>query len=518
MKYLFSFLLFYVSFVIFASAQDGTLDWSFNNNKAQIRHQVNNKQTWFTAMATYPDGKFAIATNTNVYDRTSFNIVRYNSNGTVDKSFGVNGVFSHTHSSSLLYPNRLIALPGNKLMVNAGGFIMLLKNDGTLDASFGTNGQIPAGGFVSAAAFSPKDNTIVFGSGFILANNSTNKIILTIKKVDLNGNLISSFGKNGIDTIRFPDVISDSSQTLSFASIHGMHPLFCDADGYIYYTYRERQTRLGKLRTYIARLDANGARDMLYGNNGGVMIQESNEDLEAAFLCAGNDGSIFLGLLPYMDDVQDPFRRMKKVAKVKPDGTVDQSFGTNGVYTPAADKGSTVVGFACSPARYYLATYSQDKDDTLFFHVQGFDKNMAPDPTFGKNGYFRHFQKAQSSYPGDFMDMKLDVSGNLLLVSRVPESGFLSYIYKVYSSLFPAQIGMTATVPGINIYPNPAGEKISIKLKNLNGNIPVQIFNVEGRKIYEFVPGEMNVLETSGWVKGMYFVRYDDHTEQIVIE
>ena len=85
------------------------------------------------AVALQPDGKILVNGNSG--------IVRYNTNGSIDTSFAINGVFA-----SEIDVSQDIALQPDGKIVAAGGYsgiaLTRLNPDGSPDTSFGTNGNV----------------------------------------------------------------------------------------------------------------------------------------------------------------------------------------------------------------------------------------------------------------------------------------------------------------------------------------------------------------------------------------
>jgi hypothetical protein len=78
-------------------------------------------------------------------------------------------------------------------------------------------------------------------------------------------------------------------------------------------------------------------------------------------------------------------------------------------------------------------------------------------------------------------------------------------------------ISVSSPYPSINLYPNPAKDKITISLPLLNGNTLLTIFNVSGEKVMERQLTDTETqLDISALPQGVYFVReQDEKTIQI---
>lgn len=98
---------------------DGTVDSSFINSTGNLSGQA-------LSVALQPDGKVVanfMPTNGWGDTRNSFNLVRFNSNGSLDSSFGTDGLLYVGVSSGLDYGSKVLAQTDGKILV--GGYSSL---------------------------------------------------------------------------------------------------------------------------------------------------------------------------------------------------------------------------------------------------------------------------------------------------------------------------------------------------------------------------------------------------------
>ncbi|MFN8308800.1 MAG: T9SS type A sorting domain-containing protein [Chitinophagales bacterium] len=134
------------------TAQDGTLDASFNGGMAEILlpHTVFNSPTH---MAVQSDGKIVttgFAVDSTISGRRVY-LTRYTTAGVLDNSFGTNGVVFKSVNSNYCMGQRVIIQPDGKIVVGVNfmdgtGFpkaVQLTRflSNGTIDSAFGTNGS-----------------------------------------------------------------------------------------------------------------------------------------------------------------------------------------------------------------------------------------------------------------------------------------------------------------------------------------------------------------------------------------
>ena len=133
---------------------NGTLDTSFGNG-GKVITDLGGGNDWMNSVAVLPDGKIVAAGQANIVRGFGFAVVRYESNGRLDTSFGNGGTtttdfFLLDQGFSVAQASALAVLPDERIVVGGrayhdGGFHYALARynfDGTLDGSFGTGGKV----------------------------------------------------------------------------------------------------------------------------------------------------------------------------------------------------------------------------------------------------------------------------------------------------------------------------------------------------------------------------------------
>lgn len=180
---------------------DGSLDTTFGTNGKMNFNYFN-------------DGSAYLDTNDNIYVGlgTLNQLVKINTTtGSIDASFGINGIINLESSFSRIY-----SFENDKFLVKSNFFdnstipstyhpaIKRFNSNGTLDTSFGTNGSL-----VLHYATTPSElDNIIFNvdvdnsnSIFYVTQSSFSSFSTTIRKFDSNGNLLTSFGNSGTVTL-----------------------------------------------------------------------------------------------------------------------------------------------------------------------------------------------------------------------------------------------------------------------------------------------------------------------------
>jgi len=134
---------------------NGTLDPSFGNGGKTFTHVNDNTNALPASISILPNGKFVVGGLLGINGTFQLGLFKYNANGTLDSTFNGNGIVISDLSDRGI---GAIALQPDGKIIQAGGlngdFLLVRYNaDGTKDNSFGTNGTVttPVGSFYTGA-------------------------------------------------------------------------------------------------------------------------------------------------------------------------------------------------------------------------------------------------------------------------------------------------------------------------------------------------------------------------------
>lgn len=181
---------------------DGTLDPTFGIGGKSIGAA---EMSYVRKLALQSDGKIVIVGTACCYD---FALVRYNTDGTLDMTFGTDGMVTTDFNGSDYAESVAIQQDGKIIAVGwtlLGGYsyfaLARYDTDGDLDATFGTEGTviIGFGGNTSAYAYAiaiQTDGKIVAAGGCGSVSETRNGDIAVVRISD-DGTLDEAFGENG---------------------------------------------------------------------------------------------------------------------------------------------------------------------------------------------------------------------------------------------------------------------------------------------------------------------------------
>jgi competence ComEA-like helix-hairpin-helix protein len=185
---------------------DGSLDASFDEDGSLIT-DFDSLSVIGLSVVIQPDGKLLLAGFRSGPRDLSLFIARYNSDGSPDASFGTSGKVIHDFGSGenyggtlTLQPDGKILLAGQTFILNVGYVFALARynGDGSLDTSFGLDGNVTTdieGSFdesISKVIVQPDGKILAAGSSTI---NDLGDFALVRYNPD--GSLDSTFGTDG---------------------------------------------------------------------------------------------------------------------------------------------------------------------------------------------------------------------------------------------------------------------------------------------------------------------------------
>jgi uncharacterized delta-60 repeat protein len=194
------FLLLVITSIGFA--QPGILDPTFGNS-GMVLTTFGTNNTLPRVVQGLPNGQ--IITLCRVYQSSlDIGLVRYNSDGSLDQTFGTEGtLIIDLNNASVENPSHMEVLSNGKILINGVSdgdlFLLRLNSDGSIDPDFGTNGyviyDINAGtdDYAGSFAVRPSGEIIMVGYAYDGPGGGSGCVVQFTE----NGILDDSFGTNG---------------------------------------------------------------------------------------------------------------------------------------------------------------------------------------------------------------------------------------------------------------------------------------------------------------------------------
>jgi len=305
---------------------DGSIDQTFANNGI-FTFSLDAEANIFD-LVIRPNGKILMVGSTTDYNVYNFLILQLNEDGTPDDSFGVNGVvvkkFSpvtnfyedHAYAVALMEDGRfVVAGKSHDLQYNFSPIVARFNENGTVDETFGTNGaaRIPV-----LEVENDFDGVLVQPDGKIVATghiaNNFLSFAMLVARFLPDGTLDQTFDSDGVLNWVYSGVDDE-----------GYDIVLTENNEYLITGFTTTVTF--NYSMLMIKLDQQGSFVSDFGTNGVVMADYGTYDVGSKVIVQG-DGKILVGggsgTAPPGDSDFAFWRYL-------PDGTLDQTFGTDGM-------------------------------------------------------------------------------------------------------------------------------------------------------------------------------------------
>ncbi len=441
-------------FAVVRYNNDGVLDSSFGDD-GKVITEIGLSAT-ISEIVVQPDGKIvAVGRSTSKTDLiSSITLIRYNSDGGLDLNFGNNGIVKFQTSNGSIANSVSLQLDG-KIIVAGSIFdsprqsftLVRYNSDGSLDSSFGWNGKVETYlGFGSVASHAIINDTIIQPDGKILVAGCFSDGTYdqpALVRYDQNGLIDSTFGINGIVRSYFRQAINrisiqpdgkilalgtdilvryhpDGRIDQSFdndgkLSAAGATSILIQPDQKIIVAGRSENQSLD---FKLVRYQSNGEIDKTFYDNGVSVTNfpDSSDWATAASLL--NDGMILVSGWSRLYENQAPTIACFSVARFNSNGSLDGSFGSNSTAVPPFDFSESGGPINIKVATGVFDSELSEGGSYAGAHLDLFRKN-GPNPE-------DRFESASSSISGFIEGSLLFVSGINVGVVKKNSAGILT--------------------------------------------------------------------------------------------
>ena len=395
-------------------------------------------------VALQPDGKILAVgiAQTAPFSPWTTLLMRYNSNGTLDNSYGINGrVTTAVGTKADAY--KVLIQPDNKILIcgtqyDDNYYILVRYNaNGTIDNSFGTSGIVQFGQFGTGTglALQPDGKILVSGEfwGTVVLNGPNSGVA----RHNADGSVDHSFGNNGVCYI---------SALGPGENLWGGHDLKVLPDGKILLAVFGNSGSLAQ-KPAVVRITNSGQRDMSFGTSGFASTSHTTFNAPCEEMAIQPDGKILL------------------------------------------------VG--------NIVTTNITQKDSFF--VSRFDTSGAPDISFGVAG---RLSVALGTTGSNASTILLQPNGKFVVGGMLRP--FSSSNFALYRYRYPTPvINNVKEVPNSEVfalYPNPAGDRFYVKMNAGTGEGMLSIADLMGKRVLYKMINDVEPIDISGLAAGTYVV------------
>jgi uncharacterized delta-60 repeat protein len=361
-------------------ASDGGLDVSFGSGgKVMTAFPV--QESVCDGLALQADGRVVAVGRVG----TGFGLARYNTDGSLDVSFGgvgivmpdFSGVNSSASSVAIQTNGKIVAVGRVGTTGGARDFgVVRYNNDGSLDPGFQSTGWVSTDFFGFEdwpfSVVAQPDGKVVVG-GFAQRSNTTPSRDFALARYNADGGLDTSFGSGGRVTTDF------------FDQTEHIKALAIQADGRLLAVGFTTGTSIDFA---LVRYNSDGSLDSSFGNGGKVTTDFNNRLESAEAISVQPDGKIVLA--GYTDIAPNTFAFA--LARYNSDGSLDSSFGPGGrVITSFSGTYELASGVAVLSDGRILASGSTSSTNAFIntssnFALACYHPDGSLDPNFGAGG------------------------------------------------------------------------------------------------------------------------------------
>lgn len=438
-------------------AQNGVLDTNFGENGKVVTDLVVGRDRSFSS-AIQSDGKILLIgyAENDIENDTDIALVRYNTNGSIDNSFGSNGVV--IFDSGLRERGYSVIELSNKKILVAGeasgsSILVCYKSNGAIDESFGNSGVV-----LTTLDKSSNISTISTQSdGKIVASGNSSYGALIIRYLT-DGTIDQTFGTNGVVTV---DLGTEAKYNNSMAVQQDDKIL---TTGFL--------TSEDSYDFFLIRLNKDGTLDNTFGTNGLTTTDFGNTD-SGRSVGIQNDSKIIVSGSTAIGS-ENNFA----VCRYNQDGSLDASFGNDGKVISSFGSSDTGYSMAIQNGGYIVVSGYTNSGTNHDFMLVRYDTEGILDEDFGTNG------RIVTDFGDDdfsFSTLSLQ-NGDILASGRTGDSFALAqYKTKTPSNVLGLLNGEQKI---LHVYPNPVKDKLSIRYTlNRPETVSIELFELSGKSL-----------------------------------
>ncbi len=494
---------------------NGDPDYSFGNYGIAVT-QFGKSNDAANSLSVQTDGKIVIAGYSNNSASNYFTLLRFNTNGQADNTFGANGVAVAGIGKSDDEANAVAVQSDGKIIAAGYSYngknkvfaIVRLNQNGFADNTFGTNGIVttPVGSYdAQVTSATVQEDQKIVAAGYYLNGNFYN---FAVARYKTDGNQDSTFGSDGVVTTQvgaahnFAQALAvqkDGKIVVAGSSMNGSNYDFA-----------------------LVRYNTDGSPDQTFGSKG-IVTTRIAVSADAYSVLIQSDGKLVLTGYAWNGS-----HYVFAIARYNSDGSPDNSFGTNGF---ATTQSGAENDFAYSAAlqkngKIVAAGYSEQGSINAFACAR-FNADGTTDNAFGNDGILitrpgtsNGFARAVAMQD----DGKIVAAG---YSSNPDESNYKIFTLIRYNSGLTTGISnesKSSTPVSFSVrqnYPNPFNPQTTIKYSIPERSfVNLKIYDILGREVASLLNSNLeageyaSVFNAQSLASGVYI--YSIHSKGLV--
>ncbi len=436
-------------------------------------------------VAIQADGKIVVVGHSTTNSSSYFVVARYNSNGSLDPTWDVDGVVTTSVIPWVACSATGVALQSDGKIVVVGnsdsGFALVrYQIDGSIDSSFGLAGIVIspiASADAKSVAIQSDGKIVVAGSIYDGSNfdfmisryHSDGSVDSTF---DLDGMVITAIGK-GFDGARSVAIQVDGKIVVAGPSSVGA----CT----------------------ILRYNTNGALDSTFDYDG-MATTSIALGFSANSIALQSDGKIVAAGNSYNGQYA-----VYALARFINNGALDNTFDTDGVVTTEIGPYSTPSSVAIhADGKIVVAGSISYAGSYADFVITRYLINGTLDSTFDSDGITTTYIMGSPTNIAYAVAIQKD--GNIVVAGSADHASLHPIAVVRYIGVTSKIIDSTTQNNSISIYPNPANNEI--QLSNIDDLKTIKIYAVDGRVVMQINQPTSNTISIEQLARGHYLISF----------
>lgn len=480
------FLIFTFFAVQVINAQTWALDPTFG--EGGISHTtIQGNGASGHSVAIQSDGKIVMVGETATYQGS---VVRFNTDGSLDNSFGTNGTVlipkigqnDYLLDVAIQSDGKIVATGYSHRLSGYDIILIRLNSDGTLDNTLGGSGRSALDiegnvDIVEAIVIQPDGK-------YLLGGYSDYEFVVV--RLNPDGLPDDTFGGAVIGVAKTEFSIANSSSVVDIA---------LQSDGKIV-AVGNTMNSFNYNKFAVARYNADGTPDITFGTDGKETYVIGSQHDFLTSVAIQSDGKILLGGHTYI--ATGPKYDIA-VVRLNENGTADNTFGVSGVAKARIVDGANYTNDIAvqTDGKIVVAGYTVSVGYEI--GVARFNSDGTLDNSFTPTGTIHSDILALEDY-GEAVALQSD--GKIIVAGRAYSNTSSEFICVRYSGQSVEAEEIIANV--LSIYPNPAMEVLKIET---NSKCKIEIIDLSGKIVFSTIAENQIMVDVSSFSKGLYFVK-----------
>jgi len=493
-------LFFALPFVTFS--QDGSLDYTFGING--IVTTVVGDISGASDIAIQTDGKIVVAGNSSIVDQTFFTLTRYNTNGSLDSTFGTTGIVITCFQGFCQANAMAIQADGKIVVAGFSGWPRTLtltryNSNGSLDNTFSGNG-------IETPFSSPSSPNEDPSSANAISIQADGKIVVAgasgfITRLNTNGSLDTTFG-GGLGSV-LTSIFNNTENDITTANA-----IDIQADGKIVVAGSGYSSIVDQTFFALTRHNTNGSIDSTFDTDG-IVTTSIETSSGASAISIQIDGKIVV--TGYSENYLG--NMVFALSRYNTNGSLDTNFGTAGIVTTNLLNGIAIDISIQTDGKIVVAGYSSYNGPQSLFSITRYNTNGSLDNTFGNVGIVTTSIGVNSLARG----IALQADGKIVVAGGSDNT----FTVVRYNNSLTGDISENSNnTSQISIYPNPFSKATTLKTDNLFENATFIVYNTLGEQVRKIdnISGQTFTFYRENLDEGIYFYHLKENNKMLSVD